>query len=69
MAPVACQAYGWRVTTGATGETANKRKTDGEEARGGERDTRVGNFSGDMEFGWGDLRGGREEGTRAISGT
>ena len=57
------------MTNSVTVETANNRKTDGEEARGGERDTRVGNFSGDMEFGWVDLRGGREEGTRAISGT
>ena len=46
------------MTTGATGETANKRKTDGEEARGGERDARVVKLSGDMEFGRGDLGGG-----------
>ena len=57
------------MTTGATGDTANKRITDGEEARGGERDAHMGKFSGDMEFGQGDLGEGREGGTRAISGT
>ena len=61
------------MTTGATGGTANKRKTDGEEARGGERDARAGKLSGDMELGRGNLGrgnlgGGREGGTRAISG-
>ena len=53
---------GRQVTTGATGEKANKRKTVGEEARGGERDARVGKLSGDMEFGRGDLGGGGEGG-------
>ena len=53
---------GRRVTTGATGETANKRKTDGEEARGRERDARVVKLYGDMEFGRGNLGGGREGG-------
>ena len=62
MAPAASQTYGRRVTTGATGETANKRKTDGEEARGGERDAHMGKFSGDMEFGRGNIGEGREEG-------
>ena len=63
MAPAASRAYGGRrVTTGATGETENKRKTDGEEARGGERDARVGKLSGDMEFGRGNLGEGREGG-------
>ena len=50
------------MTTGATGETANKRKTDGE------RKARVGKLSGDMEFGQGNIGGWREGGTRAISG-
>ena len=46
------------MTTGATGDTAHKRKTDGEKARGGERDARVGKLSGDMEFGRVNLGGG-----------
>ena len=38
MAPAASQFLGGRqVTTGATGEATYNRKTDGEEARGGER--------------------------------
>ena len=42
------------MTTGATrggGGGATKRKTDGEEARGGERDARAGKLFGDMELG------------------
>ena len=51
------------MTTGATGGgKTNKRKTDGEEARGGERDARVGNLFGDMELGRGNLGGGVEGG-------
>ena len=42
------------------GGATNKRKTDGEKARGGERDTRAGNLSGDTELGRGNLGGGRE---------
>ena len=42
MAPAASQfSGGRRVTTGATGEATNNRKTDGEEARGGERGMHV----------------------------
>ena len=46
---------GRRVTTGATGGTTNKRKTDGEEARGGEKDARAGKVAVDMELGRGNL--------------
>ena len=57
---------GRRVTTSATGETTTKRKTDGEEARGGKRrremDARAGKVTVDMEHGRGDLRGGGERG-------
>ena len=60
MAPAASQRTGGRlVTTGATRETSNKRKTDGEEVIGGERDARVGQVTGDTYFGRGNLgRGG-----------
>ena len=58
-----------QVTTGATGGTTTKRKTDGEEARGGERYARAGKATGDMELRWGNLGGGGERGgTTAISG-
>ena len=58
------------MTTSSTGETANKRKTDGEEARGGERDAHVGKLSGDMEFVRWDLgRWGGEGGPEQKSGT
>ena len=50
------------MTTGATGGKTNKRKTDREEARGGERDACMGNLFGDMELGQGNLEGGREGG-------
>ena len=53
---------GRRVTTGATGGTTTKRKTDGEEARGGERDARAGKVAKYMERGRGYLGGGREGG-------
>ena len=43
------------------GGNTNKRKTDGEEARGGERDACVVNLSGDMELGRGDLGGGERK--------
>ena len=46
------------MTTSATGGTTTKRNTDGEEARGGERDARAGKVSVDMELGRGNLRGG-----------
>ena len=63
-------AGGRRVTTGATGgdETINE-KTDGEEARGGERDARAGKVVVDMELRRGNLGGGREGGNTAITGT
>ena len=48
----------WQVTTYATGGAANKWKTDGEEARVGERDAHTGKVTGDMELGRGDLEGG-----------
>ena len=52
------------------GETTHKRKTGGEEARGGERDARAGKVAEDMELGRGNLGGGggREGGTTAING-
>ena len=52
------------MTTGASGGTTNKRKTDGEEARGGERDARAGKLFGYMDIGQGNLGGGREQGTQ-----
>ena len=52
------------------GGAENKRKTDGEEARGGERDARAGKVVVDTELGRGDIGGGeREGGTRSIRGT
>ena len=71
MAPAASQSYGRTAGDNRRywGGATNKRKTDGEEARGRERDARMGKLSGDMEFGGGNLVGGREGGTRAISGT
>ena len=60
---------GQRVTTGATGGKKNKRKTDGEETRGGERDARAGKVAVDMELGRGNIGGGGEKGgTTAING-
>ena len=56
------------MTTGATGGKTHKRKTDGEEARGGERDARAGKVTGDMELGRGNLGGGERGGTTAING-
>ena len=53
---------GRRATTGATEGKTTKRKTDGEEARGGERDARAGKVVVDMELGRGNLGGGREGG-------
>ena len=50
------------MTTGATGGKTTKRKTDGEEARGGERDSRAGKVAVDMELGRGNLGGGGERG-------
>ena len=51
------------MTTGATGETTTKRKTDGEEARGGEGGTHVrAKWDVDMELGRGNLGGGGERG-------
>ena len=50
------------MTTGATGGTTNKRKTDGEEARGGERDALMGKVAVDMGLGRGNLGWGREVG-------
>ena len=70
MALASCQSYGrtagdnWRYRVG----TENKRQTDGDEARGGERDARAGKLSGDMELGRGIIGGGREGGTITISG-
>ena len=58
---------GRRVTTGATGGKSNKRKTDGEEARGGEIDARAGKVARDMELGLRNLRGGERGGTKAIN--
>ena len=55
------------MTAGATGETANKRKTDGEEARGGERDVRAGKEGVDMELGAGESWRRERGGPRAIS--
>ena len=46
------------MTAGATGEKTNKQKTDGEEARGGERDARAGKVAEGMELGQGNLWGG-----------
>ena len=62
MALAASQSYGRTAGDNRRywGGTTNKQKTDGEEARGGERDARVGKLSGDMEFGRGNLREGRE---------
>ena len=48
------------MTTGAPGGKPTKRKTDGEEARGGAIDARVGKVAVDMELGRGDLGGWRE---------
>ena len=50
------------MTTGATGGKTNKRKTDGEEARVGDRDARAGKVAGDMELRRGGSRGGGERG-------
>ena len=50
------------MTTGATGGKTHKRKTDGEEARGGERDARAGKLAEDVELGRGNLGRGREGG-------
>ena len=44
------------------GGTATKQKTDGEEARGGERYARAGKLVVDKELVRGNLRGGREGG-------
>ena len=58
------------MTTGATGGTTTKRKTDGEEARGGERGMHArAKWDVDMELGQGDLGGGERGGTTAINGT
>ena len=56
------------MTTGAPGGKTNKRKTDGEEARGGERDARAGKVAVDMELGRGNLRGGERGRNIAING-
>ena len=44
-------------------------KTDGEEARGGERDARAGKVVVDMELGRVNLGGGGRGGTTAVNGT
>ena len=44
------------------GGKTNKRKTDGEEARGGERDARAEKVAVDMELRRGNLGGGGREG-------
>ena len=71
MAPAASQSYGHTAGDNRRywGGTENKLNTDGEEARGGERDARAGKVAEDMELGRGNLGGGEEGGTRAISGT
>ena len=56
------------MTTGSTGGKTNKRKTDGEEARGGERYARAGNVAVDMEIGRGNFRRG-ERGDHSHHGT
>ena len=43
--------------------------TDGEVARGGERDASAGKVTGDMEFGQGNIGVGEIGGTTAINGT
>ena len=50
------------MTTSATGGTTTKRNTDGEEARGRERDASAGKVAVDMELGRGNLGRGREGG-------
>ena len=60
--PSVSRTGGRRVTTGATGGAANKQKTDGEEARGGERDAHAGKLSGDTDLRRGNLGGGGERG-------
>ena len=52
---------GRRVTTGAPGGKTTKRKTDREEARGGEREAQAGKVAVDMDLRRGNL-GGRGEG-------
>ena len=63
MAPAASQlrADGGRQPALLGGATT-KRKTEKEEARGGERYARAGKVAVDMELGRGDLGGGREGG-------
>ena len=56
------------MTTITIGGETNKRKTDGEEARGGERDARSGKVAVDMELRWGNLEWGERGGTTAING-
>ena len=71
MVPAASQlkeAGGRRVTTGATGGKTTKRKTDGEEARGGDRDARAGKVAVDMELGRGNPGGRERGGTTVING-
>ena len=67
MAPAASQfSGGRRVTTGATGETTNNRKPDGEEARGGERGMHArAKWLKTWSKGEGILRGGVERGDQS----
>ena len=64
MAPDTSQLYRWKAGDNRRywGRAATKQKTDGEEARGGERDASTGKVTGDMEPGRENLGGGREGG-------
>ena len=65
--PSVSHTGGRRVTTGAPGGRTEKQQTDGEEERGGVRDTHAGKLVVDKDLG-GNLGGGREGGTITISG-
>ena len=70
MELAANHSYGWTAGDNRRywGGAENKIKTDGEEARGGERDARAGKFHWRERISvQGNLGGGREGGTRAIS--
>ena len=60
MEPAASQLYGRTAGDNRRywGGATNKRKTDGEEARGEKRDARAGKLSGDMELVRGNIGGG-----------
>ena len=67
--PPVSRTDGRQVTTGATGGTATKQKTDGEEARGGERDAHAGKlFVKRHGARAGEYRRGERGDTRAIRG-